>query len=215
MAFIYLSICIIILLVAILLMIFAPKINNFYSLPFIQNKLLESQAILNIQNIKPDDWKLYPDQDLWKIKKPEPVQNPNGKFLMWDLFFANKINMDFAKRCPNIFDLIKKIPNIKTAFIGKVQSLTTLEQHATWKSLANSTLRCILPIQSTSEIQECGVWVDCLTKAFVKGTWITFDHSKKWTIYNKTDEDLIFLVLDIKRPMGVAFGTSDTPNLKK
>jgi hypothetical protein len=184
----------------ILLVIFAPKVKTFYSLPFQDNTLQRTYALEDIRQIKDQDWKVYPDSLL-------PNTAKKNNFQIFELFLSGKINPEFIQRCPHLYEYIKDIPNVKSAFIARLTAKTTLIPKATWKSLANSTLRCVFAIRASDDPKIAGVWVEGTVKPLQE--WVVFDHSKKWSFFNSDIDDALLLVIDVDRPIGVPIGVSE------
>jgi hypothetical protein len=219
------AIFIILVIITVLLLIFAPKKQKFFidvfdslkndnnfnncltKLLFIGDCFHDAEK-MNKPKIEKNMWESHPDKKLWGSDPGLTDQS----YLIFPLYTLNNLNVEFLKKCKNISRFVNNIPNVKSAFIAKIAPETTLTQHSTWKTLSNSTLRCIFPIKAGKDIDYCGVWVDGESKNFKKDDWVIFDHSLNWNIYNKNDTECILLVLDIVRPNFIAFGTSETPD---
>jgi hypothetical protein len=203
--------------ITIILVIFAPKKKKFFNdvYPFLSNDAFGGSATFKLfkkdvknTNIK---WITYPDSQLWK---------QDNDLLIYPLFMydlkkkKDYLYTEFMDNCPNIFNFIRNIPiSVKCSFIAKLPPNTMLKQHSTWKSLANSTLRCIFPIKCSKELEYCGVWVDGESKKFTSKKWLVFDHSQKWMMYNKDDSECLFVIIDIQRPSFISKGISETKDL--
>ena len=109
----------------------------------------------------------------------------------------------------NTYKLIKNIPDVKTCTFIKINSESSIEKSTKWKDLSNTTLCCLLVLEAPfPNIEECGIWVNGESKKLSKNSLIIYDSSKEHSIYNKSDEDIYILMLDIGRPPTIPYGTS-------
>jgi len=56
---------------------------------------------------------------------------------------------------------------------------------------------------------DCGIWVNGEAKKLFKDYYYVFDASKEHSIYNNTIDDIVFLIVDFKRPKNISKGYSD------
>jgi len=167
----------------------------------------------NRKNIKTEvntiikaDWKIWPESYLYK--------NKNG----WKVFplygFDHWIHKNCIK-CPNIYKIIKKIPNLKTASLSRLTPGTKLEPHYGWAALSNYVLRCQYGI---IVYDNCILGCEDEIVEMKENKIIVFDDSKLHYAQNNGTKDRIVLILDIKRPDNVKIGESvvnDTTELKQ
>jgi len=108
--------------------------------------------------------------------------------------------------CPKTAALLRKLPNVRTALLSRLDANTELKTHTGWSDLANYVLRvhvCLsVPAQET-----CGLWVNGEVRYHVRGEIIVFDDSKRHMAFNNSDNERIVLIFDILRPLDVALGT--------
>lgn len=147
------------------------------------------------------DWIPWPETDLYNHNA-----SPNWKIFPF-LGFGVTIKENCA-RCPVIYNLLQKIPGLKTAFISRMGPMMYLKAHQGPSSLSNNVLRChyglIVP-------PGCGLVVEEEIRYHEEGKWIIFDDSKMHSAFNNSDQDRYVLIIDIERPEGVPMGTSTEP----
>jgi len=111
------------------------------------------------------------------------------------------------KLCPKTTELLKKIPNIRTALFSRLGGTTRLSQHQGWADLANYVLRCHLPlIVPQPEANLCGMWVEGHVQYHKPGKLLVFDDSKHHKAFNASDQDRMVLIFDILRPKKIPKG---------
>ena len=113
-------------------------------------------------------------------------------------------------------DMISSSKGVVLSGLLKIDENSIMNPHKTWRTLGNATLRCLIPLKSpSSDIDDCGVWVDNDIRRIKFGEMIIFDHSKMWSLYNKEeDSSCIFLFIDISRPWAAHLGSSEVPDLE-
>ncbi len=143
----------------------------------------------------------------------QPKAEPNEPaYEIYPFWAFGKFSPSRNRECPTLFELVKKIPHIKTAALIKVGGGVVLAPHSTWGEISNDTLRCVLPIISpSSDINKCGVWVEEETRALRRNEWVIYDSSKLCSIYNQKNEPVIMIMLDIMRHDKAYKGISEVP----
>ena len=91
--------------------------------------------------------------------------------------------------CPKTVELLKKIPNIRTALFSRLGLGTKLNPHTGWEDLANHVLRCHVSLV-VPENQSCGLWVDNVEQYHKEGNIIVFDDSKTHLAFNRIPGEL-------------------------
>lgn len=202
--FIVIGVIIIIFIISVSLMIFAPKSINFYDsdiFPIVKyinnnNNQLIKDGFYKIKN--DEDWLEFPDKD-----------NINGKCEIWPIYMFN-IKLD--KRIEKILDLynlIKNIPDVKTIAFVKIEPNSSINKIRQWKLLSD-TLRCIFVIDSPDDtVDKCAIWINGESKKIKSNDLLICDSSKEHAIYNKTKYPLYLFILDISRPENIPNGISD------
>jgi hypothetical protein len=114
--------------------------------------------------------------------------------------------------CPKTYELLKSIPNIRTALFSRMSGNTTLSTHTGWCDLANYVLRIHICLHipnaaDTMDSTACGLCVDDEIRHHVQGEIIVFGDSKKHKAFNHSEKERIVLILDILRPVDVPLGT--------
>ena len=114
-------------------------------------------------------------------------------------------------KCPKTVELLKQIPNVRTALFSRLSAQTSLKFHTGWADLANHVLRCHICLD-IPEDNSCGLEVGGSSHGEIKyhkqDEIIVFDDSKAHRAFNCSDRDRIVLIIDILRPSGVALGTA-------
>lgn len=121
-----------------------------------------------------------------------------------------------CKLCPKTTELLKSIPNIRTALFSKMGAKTRLAAHQGWADLANYVLRCHLPIiVPENEKNLCGMWVDGHVNYHKEGELLMFDDSKWHKAFNVADKDRIILIFDVMRPDEIPKGCAEAGHTEK
>jgi hypothetical protein len=126
------------------------------------------------------------------------------------IIYSNKqVNHDNIKQIPNIYSLLRTIPDIRNAFITVLKPKTKTTRHKGSADLANNTLRCVLPLE-ISGTKKTGVWVDGEKKFYTDKEWIVYDDSRENNSFNSERFNVTkILVIDIDRPKDIPFGVSE------
>jgi aspartyl/asparaginyl beta-hydroxylase (cupin superfamily) len=206
--FFWIGIVIVIFIVSVALMIFAPRsVNYFDASTYPELQTISKQHIttleyeLNCANETEElsNWMRWPDTNYVK-----------GNCTLYPLYMFSTLSHKRRMICSDTFKLLQKIPNVKTCTFVKIEVNSSIENHKEWKDLCNKTLRCLIVISSSNAvIENCGVWVNGESKKLHTGDIIIMDGSKEHSIYNKSDLPLSMLLVDIERPESIPKGTSD------
>jgi hypothetical protein len=201
---IFIGLFIIIFIISVSLLIFAPKSKNYYdasTYPFIQyinenNNQLIKDEFYKIKNN--DKWLKYPDK-----------KNTKGDCEIWPLYVFSTESKYRISMNSELYKIITNTPDIKSCLFIKFHPKSEIIKSKLWKELANNTLRCLIIIDAPNDINNCAIWVNGEIKKLKNNDLIIFDSSKEYSIYNKTKYPLHILVIDIKRPNSIPIGTSD------
>ena len=209
-SYINIGIFIIIFIIILSLVIFAPKSKNFYNndiFPIVDYlyKNNDDVFIKDLQLIKNDETK----NNLW-IKYPDKEYIINT-YLIYPIYIYGLYSYKRYILSMNTSQLINTIPNIKGISYLKLNQKSKIKKRKKWKEISNNTLCCLFVLESvyTSNPEECCIWVNGEIKPLVKNKLIIYDSSKEHSIINDTDSPVYLLELDIKKPKELAFGTSD------
>lgn len=176
-----------------------PELSRF--IPYLDDIQRELQQSTTLWEDWPERY-LYSDQSSWKVIPfcaTFPGNDPDAR--RWNRYFVEK----FPVTC----DLLKTIPNLRTAGFSKLGPHTSLDFHRGWAQLSNHVLRCHLPICVPNGQILCGVICDRDVSFHKRGEWMVFDDSKRHKAFNHSDEDRIVLLLDIERPARIPKGISN------
>jgi aspartyl/asparaginyl beta-hydroxylase (cupin superfamily) len=202
---------VIVFIISVVLMIFAPKSINFY--PDNVYPIIEYIHNNNIDIIKSD---LNDIKEISHKNKSTWMQWPDNKFIkgnyqIYPIYMFSVLNESRKKKCVKTYNLIKNIPNIKTCTFIKIDSNSLLKKNKKWKELSNHTLCCFFILEAPmASINDCGIWINGESKKISKNKLLIFDSSKKHSIYNNTDYPVYGLMLDINRPKDIPNGSSNT-----
>jgi len=201
--FFWVGFVVVIFIVSVCLLIFAPKSVNFYdtnTFPIIKY-ICEN----NNQIIKDDFYKIK-NKTGW-LKYPDKV---TGKCEIWPMYMFSIKSLCRTSMCEEVYNLIKNIPNVKSCAFIKIDKESELKKNSQWKELSNNTLKCLFIIDSPNEVvDKCAIWVNGELKKIKSNDLIIFDSSKVHSIYNKTTYPISLLMLDIIRPEKIPLGVSD------
>lgn len=204
-AFIWIGIVVVIFIISISLLIFAPKsVNYFDSSTYPIVKFISEN---NNQIIKDDFYKIKNNSN-W-LNYPD-TKNISGTCTIWPMYMFSTKSISRSSECPDTYKLIKNIPDVKTCAFIKLDPESSIDKNKQWKALANTTLRCLFIIDSPNDTTDkCAIWVNGEIKKVKTRDLIIFDSSKEHSIYNKTNLPLYMLLLDIQRPEKIVNGISD------
>lgn len=160
-----------------------------------------------LEELKQGDWYFWPEKHLWN--------KPNDVWKVCPLYGFNIWHPKNTQLFPKTCELLKTIPNLRTAVFSHLGPGTRLTPHQGWSKLANKVLRChmgmIIPKDGRS-----GVEVEGEFHPIKQREWIVFDDSKYHIGLNESkNEDRIVLLLDIDRPWWVREGKSQYHDMEK
>jgi aspartyl/asparaginyl beta-hydroxylase (cupin superfamily) len=202
---------VIIFIISVTLMIFAPKSNNFYPstvYPIIKyihennTDIFKSdlQKIKNLDKYDSMNWIKYPSKNLIK-----------NEYEIFPLYMFGVLDKYRKSLCNSTYNLIANIPDIKTCSFLKIGENSSIKKHKKWKELSNTTLSCLFILESPmASINDCGIWINGETKKLTKNKMFIFDSSKDHSLFNYTDYPIYCIFLDITRPKGIPNGASNT-----
>jgi hypothetical protein len=219
------AIALLIFLVCIFLVIFAPKSHNFFKKiepkldELAQDRNLFKELLvrlgikLNDDNIAEEYEEYYkkitPAELTWE-EWPEKIVT-SGSVDYLPLFIKPLFYNENYSIFNGLFGkLIRLDINIQSVFFLKMNNNSALKKHKGWANLTNNTLRFVYCFNSFCfDEDECGIWINGESKKFFKDYYYIFDASKEHSIYNNTCDEVLFLIIDFDRPEGVARGYSD------
>jgi aspartyl/asparaginyl beta-hydroxylase (cupin superfamily) len=206
--FFWIGIIIVIFIVSVSLMIFAPgSVNYFDSKTYPELQTISKHHMTTLEYElgcanEPDEltnWMQWPDADFVK-----------GDCNLYPLYMFSTLSHKRQAVCQETFRLLQRIPDVKTCTFAKIDVNSSIENHKEWKELCNKTLRCLIIISSpNTAVENCGIWVNGESRKLHTGDVIVMDSSKEHSIYNKSDLPLYMLIVDITRPNDIPSGTSE------
>jgi hypothetical protein len=191
---------IVVFVLTIVLLIFAPKSSNFFSA-----NLYPRHALLSMSKIHKEidknpsmKWRAWPDQ-----------KNVSGTFEICPLFMFGRVARGSRADHPNVFKKVAALPDVRTCAFFRLGSNSMLRPHTRWKDSSNSTLCMFIVTDAPStSIDKCGAWVSGELKKIEKNKILLIDCSKLHSLYNDTTHPVTGLMLDLVRPSTMVSGTS-------
>ena len=174
------------------------KNQPFFNIEYVPNsKLLES----NWEIIRGELLELLKDEDtippIQSISKTQEYLTTDKK---WKAFFlkiyGNYIDKNCAT-CPLSTEIIKKIPNVSTAFFSILDGHKHISKHeGSYKGVLRCHLGLITPKDKKSKISVGGE-----IRYWEEGKALLFDDTYPHEVWNDSDEKRVVLLLDIERPL--------------
>ncbi len=197
-----------------------PDLNIKPKQEFYDKSIFPELDLLNLSVIKEElikymndsnKWTEWPEYELWK------ESNPNSSWKVIPIIAFGKPSDKNISIFTKTVNELKKIPNLVTAGFSKLGPGTKLSYHKGWAKLSNNVLRCHLGLIVPKN--KCKIMVtqdnnypdltNIKTMIQKKNKWIIFDDSLYHSASNDSESDRIVMILDIKRPVQVAPGTSN------
>lgn len=221
-AFTYIGITIIIFIVCIFLVIFAPKSRNFFKkdeldlgqqdiLDILEDNLLLEDTMNNLGISTEEEYEEVGEEsnDLDWIAWPDE-QMVNGDVQFLPIFMFSKLNEKNLNKFKKLFHKISNIKCVRSIYFIKIKSGSKINKHTGWKELTNLSLRYIYCLDGYSlDENQSGIWVNGECKKLSRGDTYIYDASKEHSMYNYTSDDVIYLIVDFKRPNDIPSGYSD------
>lgn len=213
MYYFFITLMIVIFVYAIICFLRPRKLNDkFYDYkkiyPILEN-INTNETLLEIHdNLANSEWIDWPEKHLYQNEHIDGT---------WKIIPFFGFDVWCKKSCfkfPKLTKFLKSIPDLKVALISKLSSKTKLFPHYGWGAHSNNVLRChygiVLPLdKSNSYISVSNDETSSEEIQFHKlNDWIVFDDSKLHYAENKSDDERIVLIIDIKRPDYIKKGTS-------
>lgn len=220
------GIVIIIFIICIFLLIFAPKSINFFDqkeFPIgninLKDHMLETSVILKIEEddnmiSMEDSEKIELYKELYKDAEIKWEKYPDAKMIAGDvfilpLFMYSIIHKKNYQSFIKLMQCIKVVPDIFSIYFIKLNQNAKFIKH-TGPISNNQTLRYIYCFNSYGyDDNDCGIWVNNEAKRLRKGDSYVYDSSKEHSLYNNTVDDVVFLIIDFKRPDNMPLGYSE------
>jgi len=128
----------------------------------------------------------------------------DGTLNVFPLYFFGKWCKQGVDLCPEIYQIVKDIPGIKTVSVSCLKPDKVIQPHMGWGDLANNILRCHFGIDVPDN---CGCVCDNWVVPHLNGQWLAFDDSKMHTSFNYGERNRYILIVDMERPPHVPKGT--------
>lgn len=181
--------------ICIILLIFAPKLINFYD----EELFPAGVDINNDKHIKPQICKEVIQSDIFKNDNIIPI------------YYNNKLYKDNKNKVPNMFKIFQHINNIKSLFLVNIPQKTKTKEISECGKIANNTIRCAIVLSGSSiDPSIVGVMINGESKALIRKNIVVFDASQPHSIYNKTNQNLKLIIVDIPRPKNIKIGNSQS-----
>jgi hypothetical protein len=222
---IFIAISIIIFLICITLVIFAPKSQNFFKdIPGLDELSKNADVMQDTfvrLGVEPSEGNISQECEALREKylktNPDPLrwlkfpdeQIAEGDLELLPLMLSSEYT-DEKQIFASLAAELDKINGIQSVYFIKMKPGGKLKKHTGWAQMSNNTLRYIYCFNSFCYSEdECGIWVNGEAKKLFKGCSYIYDGSKEHSIYNNIFDDVVFLIVDIKRPEGISPGYSE------
>lgn len=141
----------------------------------------------------------------WKIIQNECLKVSENSFISWPerylygyqntwkVFGIIKFGKVCSSVCPQTAKILKQIPHIYTGGISLLKAGAVIKPH---KGKTKGIIRCHLGLKIP---QNCGLKVAGKTKQWKEGSMLIFDDTSEHSAFNKSNEDRVVLLVDIKR----------------
>lgn len=196
----YLALGIILFIIFIALLIFAPKSKNFYTV----NEQIEQiipHIIRNtreeIASLPEDGWSQHYEFNTFKIA---PL------YMFGDRHEANISHMKKLVECLNF--------EYENLCICNIPPKTITDKTQEHEIISKTHLRCIVPIIAPRGVGRAGIWVNGEIKEFKKSI-IVFDCSKYHLFYNSSKKIALYVSFDILRPYSAKHGIPVNKSIEK
>ena len=223
---------IVVFIFCIFLVIFAPTPMNFFDVSLYNSELdkliknddlvLENSIILDIIDEDIEDVITIEKVNKYKLDEkltwtPWPDNGIiSGQVYIAPIFIDGKFEESNIKRFQLLLNTIKDIPDIKSLYFIKIDVNSSFIKHKGYKSMSNNTLRYLYCFNSYCyDETESGIWIDSDAKKLIQGSSIIYDSGKEHSLYNNTASDIVYLIIDFKRPDSVPIGYSDNETTLK
>jgi hypothetical protein len=159
-------------------------------------------------NVANGEWIDWPEKNLYQ------TENINGTWKIIPFYGFGVWCKNPCSRFPKLTTFLKSLPDLKVALISKLSAKTKLIPHYGWGAHSNNVLRCHYGILLPSDKSKSYVSVSDDEESPEEiqhhklNDWIVFDDSKLHYAENKSDEERIVLIIDLKRPSHVKKGIS-------
>jgi beta-hydroxylase len=174
--------------------------KNLKEIEEYKNKIVEETKV-----ICRDDWKEWPEKYLY-----------NNDWKIYPFYGFNIWVEENCKRCPTIYNFLKRIKGLKLATLSKLCGKTKLNIHQGWGDHSNYVIRChygiIVPERCYIYVEDEKGYEYRFHKEF---EWLIFDDSKFHYAENQNDSDRIVLIVDIERPNDIKIGVSEIGDTKE
>ncbi len=142
-------------------------------------------------------------------KDGKDTKQSTDTWTVFHLFGFNEWNTSNANKAQLSVDILKQIPDLVSAGFVKLDAGSIQSKHRGFDDLDNHVLRSYMLLTDHKK-DSCGIWVNGVEKAYVKGKWLTADTSLPHSFFNKDKKPYVVLVVDIKRPEGMKIGKADS-----
>jgi aspartyl/asparaginyl beta-hydroxylase (cupin superfamily) len=140
----------------------------------------------------------YDDLVVFQDVSPNQAYIPTDD--KWRMFFYRAMGVNFKQNqtfAPVVSNLIKKYPEIVSAYISVLGPKTYLNPHkGPWSGILRMHLGVVIPKNGY-----CALIVEGVDHVWEEGKTVLFDDTYEHTAVNATDEKRAIVFLDIMRPL--------------
>ena len=192
------SIVILLVVLTFILVIFLPKPETFFCIEKTYPSLLQLEKAEFYNIIKKECSSVELDGEKKKI--PSKVIKKDWSECCRDY------NMDKDK-LKKTFEIIKDIDGIYSVKLRRIFPRVDSFSHKGNPDIVNDLLEYCMPIQ-VSRARKGTVWVDGESKYLVEGKGLLYDASREHAVCNKTREEILVLIIEVKRPFFIGRGVA-------
>ena len=170
----------------------------------------EKKEIFPTSEILERNWETIKKEFLLLSRNNKEQKNIGERFIQQDADFwkgwttfelrsFDKDNKENMKYCPTLSEILRKDPNISTAFFSVVEPGKTISSHyGPFKGILRYHLGLIIP---PKESGYCFISVDNQLYDWKNGEGVLFDESHKHFVKNETKYHRVILFIDVRRPV--------------
>ncbi|MDQ3110039.1 MAG: aspartyl/asparaginyl beta-hydroxylase domain-containing protein [Bacteroidota bacterium] len=120
-----------------------------------------------------------------------------GKWEVLNFYFWGKAEEKNCAACPQLNQLLKKIPGLLTATVSRLSPHTEIHPHI---GDTNMVARCHLGLIIPGTLPDCGIDVNNEQRSWEEGKWLLFCDAYTHSAWNRTDQPRFVLIVDVVLP---------------
>lgn len=132
------------------------------------------------------------------VSSPQMQLTQDNKWRTFFFYFYGHRRDENCRRCPRTIELLKKIPDMKTAFFSILSPNKHIPPH---RGPYNGVLRLHLGLRIPVDRMNCKIRVGNDFGYWQQGEALIFDDSYEHEVWNDTEEIRVVLFVDFVRPL--------------